>query len=203
MSELDRKVPTFHSPVRPLDNPPGCPPNIGIPIDVSPLSDPQIFTDLVHLSIPGAGWFQWGGYWKQAGVGQPYHSYTTDLFVPTGAVAVILQAGFESATDAVYDMYLDGAPHPLLSAMGNYTSTYDEINPPGATTFTGRATAMATRTDGAVSGICYGLTFQPNPLVIDEGVNVRVRQRVHVVNKTTYGGIWGYYAPKPTGVRIV
>lgn len=203
MSDLDRKVPTFHSPIRPLDNAPGCPPNIGIPIDVSPLSDPQIFATLSKLPIPGSNWFQWGDYWKQAGAGQPYHSYTTDLFIPAGVVAVILQAGFESATDAVYDMYLDGAPHPILSAWGNYTSVYDEINPPGATTFTGRATAMATRTDGAVSGVPTGIVFQPNPLVIDEGVNVRVRQRCHVVSKTTYAAILGYYAPKPTGVRVI
>jgi hypothetical protein len=201
MSEPDRKLPGFYSPVRPLDNAPGCPPNIGVPIDVSPLSDPQIFATLSKLPIPGAGWFCWGGYQRSA-VGA-YHLYTTDLVVPPGTMAVVLQVGFSGqGADCRMDVYLDGVPHVILSAVSNYTYTYDEINPPGATTFTGRLNALA-RTDGAVAGTKGLIIFQPNPLVIDEGVNVRVRQLTHAVPETTWAAIWGYYAPKPTGVRII
>ncbi len=199
------KVPPYYGWTRPLDNAAGCPPNVGLPIEGlegSPLVDPGAFATLTKIPPPGSQWFMWGGYYKQGVTNPPfYHAYVTDIVVPTGYVACIIQAGFDDLADAMYDLYLNGLPHPILSGVADSTWTYDEVNPPGAATYTGRAYALATQTDGAISGLRACIVFQPNPLVIDEGTSVRARIAVDLANKTGYLAIIGYYAKKLQGVE--
>jgi len=192
---------------RPLVNVPGCPPSIGVPPEGfagSPLADAQAFAVLSNVPPPGSMWFMWGGTWVQAGGGQPYHSYLTELTIPAGYIAVIIHVGIGDSFEFSGDLFINGAPHPVISDFSSVTSTYDEVNPPGASTTTQRIYALATFFDGATPGIGACINCATQPFVIDENMNVRVRLRAHLAGgaKRTTFLLWGYYAVKPAGMKV-
>jgi hypothetical protein len=194
--------------MRPLANDPGCPPSIGIPPDLmqSPLADAQAFAALSNVIPPGSQSFMWGGlYFADIAGGQPYHSYLTDLTIPAGYIAVILHVGIGDSFQWSGDLFINGAPHPIIHDFSSVQSTYDEVNPPGASVTTQRIYALATFFDGATPGIGAALNCQSAPFVIDENMNVRVRLRAHLAGaaKRTSFLIWGYYALKPNGIKII
>jgi hypothetical protein len=203
------KRPTFYPSSRQLDNDPGCPPNIGLPpewLENSPLANAQVFAALSNIIPPGSMWFDWGGeYFADIAGGQLYHTYLTNLTIPAGYVAVVLHFGIGDSVRWSGDLFINGAPHPILRDFSSVRSTYDEVNPPGASTTSQRVYAVATFYDGATPGIGAVLDLRQSPVIIDENMNVRVRLRAHQAGAATRTTLscWGYYAIKPPGVKIV
>lgn len=175
-------------------NAPECIPNLGPPDAFARLlSNIQALGVVVHSQPEGTSTFCWSGSWLQLGGGNPYHSYVVNVTVPAGVMAVLCWAGFDNITDAVYDLFVDGVPHPILNNVGNYTSVYDEVNPPGAATVTNKGNCLGL-TDAGVTGITMSMDFKPTGLVFPSGVNVGLRHRVHVAAKQTSSVLYGYFA---------
>lgn len=140
--------------------------------------------------------FALGGSYQQNAPGTPlYHSYLIDVVVPHGVMMVITWAGFDNLAGATYHMLLDGTPFAGIWDIGRDTfAGYDEINPPPAGAYTGKAYAMCA-TDAAVSGICGYMDMACDPLVVRSGVNIRLRGLVGIALQYCAAWIRGYYCP--------
>lgn len=170
-----------------------------------PEPEPEGLTAFPHLNRPMQTLrFALGGWYKQnTGGGFPaYHSYLVNVIVPPGMVMVIDWAGFDDFAFAKYDMWVNGTPDATIWDIGRDTWTYDEVNPPGAPTYTGKAYALC-ETDGAVSGLCGCMRLESNPIIIDQNASVRLRGAVSTALKTCTAWIRGYYLPKPGAMGVI
>lgn len=140
--------------------------------------------------------FTLGGSYQQNAPGTPlYHSYLIDVVVPQGVMMVITWAGFDQIFTSTYHMWLDGTPYPGIWDIGAYTyAGYDEVNPPPAGVYTGKAYAMC-RTDAALSGINGIMDMSGDPLVVRSGVNIRLRGLTNAATQYVAAWIRGYYCP--------